>query len=134
MKPTFPGFIVLLATALMTSAAFAADPLQLHLRSRAKGPPGTQATVVERQVAWDGTKTALIICDMWDDHWCKSASKRVSELAGPLNEAVKAARAKGVFIIHAPSTCTAFYEGTPQRKLAKNAKFSSTPVPIAAAE
>ena len=68
MKPTFPGFIVLLAAALLTSAAFAADPLQLHLRSRAKVPPGTQATIVERQVAWDAKKTALIICDMWDDH------------------------------------------------------------------
>src|SRR2546426_5245346 len=134
MKPTFPGFIVLLAAALMTSAASAADPLQLHLRSRAKAPPGTQASVVERQVAWDAKKTALIICDMWDDHWCKSAARRVGEMAGPLNEVVKVARARGVFVIHAPSTCTGFYAGTPQRKRAQAAKFSPTPAPLVTAE
>jgi len=133
MKPTFPGFIVLLAAALMTSAASAADPLQLHLRSRAKAP-GTQATVVERQVAWDAKKTALIICDMWDDHWCKSAARRVGEMARPLNEVVKAARARGVFVIHAPSTCTGFYDGSPQRKRAQIARFSPAPVPLETAE
>jgi nicotinamidase-related amidase len=134
MKPTFSGFIVLLAAALMTSAAFAADPLQLHLRSRAKAPPGTQATIVERQAAWDAKKTALIICDMWDDHWCKSAARRVGEMARPLNEAVKAARARGVFVIHAPSTCTGFYDGSPQRKRAQIARFSPTPFPLETAE
>ena len=24
-------------------------------------------------------KTAIIVCDMWDDHWCKSAARRVGE-------------------------------------------------------
>ena len=108
-----------------------AEPLHLNLRSRT--PETEKSKVTERKTDWDGSKTALIICDMWDDHWCKSAAKRVAEMAGPLNETVKAARAKGVFIIHAPSTCTAFYEGTPQRNLAKNAKFSSTPVPLTTA-
>src|SRR5438034_8437585 len=131
MKPTLPGFIVLLAAALMTSAASPADTLQLHLRSRAKSPPGTQATVVERQVAWDARKTALIICDMWDDHWCKSAARRVAEMAGPLNGTVKAARARGIFIIHAPSSVTAFYKDTPHRKLAQAAPSAPTPVPLA---
>jgi len=55
-------------------------------------------------------------------------------MAGPLNEMVKAARARGVFIIHAPSTCTAFYKDTPQRKLALAAPFAKTPVPLATAE
>lgn len=134
MKPTLSDFIVLLAAALMTTAAFAADPLQLHLRSRAKASPGTQATVVERQVTWDAKKTALIICDMWDDHWCKSAARRVAEMSRPLNEVVKAARARGVFVIHAPSTCTGFYDGSPQRKRAQIAPFSPTPVPLETAE
>ena len=48
-----------------------------------------------------------------------------------MNEMLKAARAKGVFIIHAPSTCTGFYKDTPQRKLAKEAPFAKTPVPLA---
>jgi nicotinamidase-related amidase len=71
---------------------------------------------------------------MWDDHWCKSAAKRVGELAGPLNEVVKKARAQGVFIIHSPSSVTAFYKDTPQRKLAMDAPFAKTPVPLSTSE
>jgi nicotinamidase-related amidase len=89
---------------------------------------------MEKAVRWEPSETALIICDMWDRHWCKSAERRVAEMAGPFNEMVKAARAKGVYIIHAPSTCTAFYEGTPQRKRAREAPHVSTPVPLATAE
>ncbi|HVR74704.1 MAG TPA: isochorismatase family protein [Planctomycetota bacterium] len=101
----------------------------LHLRSRA----GTGGAV-ERTEAWDPRRTALFICDMWDDHWCKGASRRVGELAGPLDDAVKAARARGVFIIHAPSTTVAPYEGTPQRRRAQAAPFARTPIPLAAAQ
>jgi len=106
--------------------------LELNLRSRTKTL--TTFPVIDRKVHWDPKHTALIICDMWDDHWCKSAATRVGELAGPLNDMVKAARSKGVFIIHAPSTCTDFYKDTPQRKRAQTAPFASTPVPLATAE
>jgi nicotinamidase-related amidase len=109
------------------------EPLTLTLRSRVKGDED-QYTVAEKKVAWGPKKTALIICDMWDDHWCKSAAQRVDEMAGPLNEVVKKARAQGVFIIHAPSSVTDFYKDTPQRKRAKDALFAKTPAPLATEE
>lgn len=113
----------------MTTIASAADAiLQLKLRSR------TDAGVSEKPAAWEAKKTALIICDMWDDHWCKSAARRVGEMAGPFNDMVKQARARGVFIIHAPSSVTKFYEGTPQRKRAQSAPFAKTPAPLATAQ
>jgi nicotinamidase-related amidase len=108
------------------------ETLDLNLRSRTKTSDGFAIT--ERKASWDPNKTALIICDMWDDHWCKSAARRVGEMAGALNEVVKTARDRGVFIIHAPSTCTAFYKDTPQRKRAQTAKFSKTPTPLATSE
>jgi len=111
-----------------------AESLELTLRSRTTSAPGGTPTVTEQPAKWDAGRTALIICDMWDDHWCKSAARRVVELAGPLNETVKAARAKGVFIIHAPSSVTDFYKDTPQRQRAKSAPFSPTPVPLVTAE
>src|SRR6266540_1090036 len=67
---------------------------------------------------------------MWDEHWCKGAARRVAELAGPVNEAVKAARSRGVLIVHAPSTTVNFYQGTPQRRRAQEAPFSKAPVPL----
>jgi nicotinamidase-related amidase len=101
----------------------------LNLRWRVRGDGG-QFTPVEKKTDWDPKKTAIIVCDMWDDHWCKNAARRVGELAGPLNEAVKAARGKGAFVIHAPSTVTAFYQDTTQRRRAKGAPFNKTPVPL----
>jgi nicotinamidase-related amidase len=71
---------------------------------------------------------------MWDDHWCKSAAARVEELIPTLNQTLEAARAKGVFIIHAPSSVTAFYKNTPARELAQSARFHPTPKPLATSE
>jgi nicotinamidase-related amidase len=122
------GFI-----AMTTHTFAAANPLQLTLRSRAESKPGV-FLLTEKKTEWDPKKTALIICDMWDDHWCKSASRRVGEMAGPLNEVVKQARARGVFIIHAPSSVTTFYKDTPQRRRAQAAPFAKTPVPLASAD
>jgi nicotinamidase-related amidase len=129
------GSVLFLSLAALppVPAADEKEPLRLTLRSRVKGE-GDRFTVVEKKAAWDPKKTALIICDVWDDHWCKSAARRVAEMAGPLNEVVKTARARGVFIIHAPSSVTAFYKDTPQRKLAQNAPFARTPVPLSTAE
>jgi len=111
----------------------AAEPLQLNLRSREKGRAGT-FSVHETKAAWEAKQTALIICDMWDDHWCKSAAKRVAELAGPMNEMVKMARAKGVFVIHAPSTTTQFYEGTQPRRRSQRAPLVATKRPLSTSE
>jgi nicotinamidase-related amidase len=55
-------------------------------------------------------------------------------MAGPLNDVVKTARGKGVFVIHAPSTCTDFYKDTPQRKRAQSAQFAKTPLPLVTTE
>ncbi len=117
-----------LAIFLAMITSLFAEPLSLTLRTRSKG----DGAVSERAVAWEPKQTAIIVCDMWDDHWCKSAARRVGELAGPMNEMLKAARAKGIFVIHAPSSVADFYSGTPQRKLAQAAPFSKTPVPLAA--
>jgi nicotinamidase-related amidase len=137
VRLTLAGIVwTLLALFLTGPAGPATDekgPLRLTLRSRVKGD-GDRYTAVEKRAEWDPKKTALIICDMWDDHWCKSAARRVAEMAGPLNEVVKAARSRGVLIIHAPSGVTAFYKDTPQRKLAREAPFARTPVPLSAAD
>jgi nicotinamidase-related amidase len=127
--------LLALSFAAVASASAADDPkdvLTLHTRARTevKGNDTPIWVPVEKTVKWEPKKTALIICDMWDDHWCKNAAARVNELAGPMNEVVKKARSQGVFIIHAPSTCMDFYKDTPQRKRAQDAPFSKTPVPL----
>jgi len=117
---------------LMSNAVAAENTLLLDLRSRTR--TADTFNIAETKVRWEPKRTALIICDMWDDHWCKSAARRVGEMAPALNDVVKTARSRGVFVIHAPSTCTAFYDGTPQRKRAQAARFSPTPMPLATSE
>jgi len=134
MKPSSAfHFIILIAAFTMIPTTFSADkPLHLKLRSRTPSADA-KSSIIQKQADWNPRETALIICDMWDDHWCKSAARRVTEMAGPLNEVVKQARAHGIFIIHSPSSVTDFYKDTPQRKRAQAAPFAPTPVPLATA-
>jgi hypothetical protein len=112
----------LLATIFLVflpSLAVGAEPFRLNLRSNDRVTTAT----------WKPEKMAIIVCDMWDQHWCKSAARRVTEMAGPLNETLKAARSRRVLIIHAPSTVTGFYKDTPQRHLAQQAPLLRDPDP-----
>ncbi len=116
---------LLLVLVLMTPCLSIGEDLVLNLRSR--GPD--QAVRVEK-VTWKPENTALIICDMWDDHWCKSAARRVDEMAPALNETVKRARAQGLLIIHAPSSVVDFYRHSPQRQRALAAPFAEAPIKL----
>ena len=78
-----------LVEAAVSFAAPGGSPLlELHTRSR-KLPDGSNAQfeLVQGTVSWAPSKTALVVVDMWDDHWCRSAAKRVGRLAGPMNRA-----------------------------------------------
>jgi len=81
----------------------------------------TRAGKEFKTINWNPKETAIIITDMWDQHWCRSATERVAELAPAINEFVKAGRDQGVFIIHAPSETMDFYQDHPARLRAENA-------------
>jgi len=104
----------------------AARALLLPARARVGGAAG--ARVVTRNLAWDGAATALIICDMWDVHWCQGATARVAELAPRVNAFAEAARARGVLVIHAPSDTMAAYADHPARRRAARAP-AAAPAP-----
>lgn len=71
--------------------------------------------------------TAVIICDMWDDHWCQSAAKRCDGLAKKAAPVVDRLRAGGATIIHCPSDCMTFYKDHPARKRAQAVKVTDPP-------
>lgn len=105
------------------------EGLALSLRWQKRLQDETFDCVTE-EVKWDPVQTAVIICDMWDQHWCKGASERVGEMAPRLNEAVKKLREKGAFIIHAPSDTLKYYEHHPARLTALSAPRFETEVPL----
>ncbi|HEY2840210.1 MAG TPA: isochorismatase family protein, partial [Pirellulales bacterium] len=96
--------------------------LLLHERRRVETAAGSgKFRVEESQVEWDPAHTAIIVCDMWNQHWCQGATARVAEMAPRMNEVLKAARSAGVLILHCPSDTMKFYQDAPQRKLAQAA-------------
>lgn len=102
--------------------------LGLETRTRGisrNGEPASEAT--RRRIEWKPEKSAVVICDMWDDHHCLSAAKRTAEMAPRVNEAVSGLRGQGTLIVHSPCGCMEFYRGSPQRRLAEQAPFASVP-------
>lgn len=126
------GFV--LAGCLATCAAAPeslAGEIVLHARSRVETAPGSgEFRTVEKRLTWDAAQTAIVVCDMWDHHWCQGAERRVGAMAPHMNEVLHAARKLGVQIVHCPSSCLKPYEGAPQRKLAQQAPPVKTTIPL----
>ena len=89
---------------------------QLVLRSRVELFRGNdQWTEVSGSYPFNPNKSALIVCDMWDKHWCSGANVRVAALVNKIEPVLTAARKKGIIIVHAPSETMPFYAKAPQR-------------------
>lgn len=107
-----------------------AEPFVLHARSRVPGPgPAHLALVREQELHWEPRRTAVILCDLWDRHWCRGATARVAEMAPRVNAFLRAARDRGALIVHAPSDTMAFYADWPQRRRAQAALAAQPSAP-----
>jgi len=116
------GILLFAAAAGAWQSWCAAETLVFDARSRVAVPdePAT-FDIVSTQQTWDASQTAVIICDMWDQHWCKGAMRRAGELAPLTNDFVAKAREAGALIIHAPSDTVAYYANHPARRTAQAA-------------
>ena len=111
-----------------------ARELHLNLRSQVLKPDATghnRWQVVTTRRTLSAAETALLICDVWDKHWSRGATERVNAMAPRMNDVIKAVRAKGVQIIHAPSDTMDFYAGTPARQRTMAASHVEPPPPLA---
>ena len=99
----------------LTAATVPGRTVRLNLRTRVEAFKGS-GVWQEVQFAQDlpVSKTAILICDMWDHHWCSGASRRVDALAVRMEPVIEQARGSGIQIIHAPSETMDFYKNTPQ--------------------
>ncbi len=105
------------ATSLMAAARTSLRILRLPLRSRVEAFKGSGVWAEVRfEKEFPVAETGLLICDMWDNHWCSGAVQRVTGLVKLMAPVVDQARAGGVQIIHAPSDVMAFYKDYPQRQ------------------
>jgi nicotinamidase-related amidase len=75
-------------------------------------------------------QAAIIICDMWDKHWCQGATVRVMGLARRMEPVLEQARSQSILIIHAPSETMLYYANAPGRLLAQRAAKIDPPAEI----
>ena len=71
--------------------------------------------IVSKKVTVDPAKTAVVIVDMWDRHWCKTYTARVANMVPRMNRTLEAARKLGIQVVHAPSDVIGFYREHPRR-------------------
>jgi nicotinamidase-related amidase len=119
----------------LASAGPADKEIRLQLRTRIQpfhaAGPWAEASFDTTLVP---ARTAIIITDMWDKHWCKGATHRVGLIAEKMEPLLQQARAAGILIIHAPSETMDFYAQAPGRLLAQNAPAVTPPASRAIAD
>ena len=95
----------------------AGPPPILALRSRVETRKGSgiwREVSVQRPIA--PARSAVLVCDVWDAHWCRTAAERSALLAARIDELSRDARSAGARIVHSPSGTLERYEDTPQRQ------------------
>lgn len=107
--------------------------MTLDLRRRRLGQDATGHTIWEtitesRAVRAD--QAALVLCDLWDKHWCRGANERLDALLPSMNQVACVLREAGFLIVHAPSDTVTFYDGTPARQRALDVPRIEPPTPL----
>ncbi|MEP7366169.1 MAG: isochorismatase [Acidobacteriota bacterium] len=112
-----------LSSLVAAPALFGASTLPMRRRNES-GPRDTQSP-------FDPSRSAIILCDMWDKHWCRGANERLVPIIERSRPLLEAARKRRMVIIHAPSETMQFYKDAPQRLAAINAPKAAPPSALA---
>lgn len=90
----------------------------------------TRSPEINNPLFWLPEKTAVVVCDMWNEHWSEGATKRVDLLARQINTFIRRLRENGLQIIHSPTHVVGFYEGTPARRRIQEVPLLEPPGPM----
>jgi len=88
------------------------NTFELNLQRR--DPANGKVIITKEQI--HPAKTAIVVIDMWDRHWCRTYTARVGNMVPRMNKTLDAARKLGIQIVFAPSDVVDFYKDYPQRK------------------
>jgi hypothetical protein len=86
--------------------------MELSLQSR---DPGGHVRVEQEKIS--PARVGVVVVDMWNYHWCKTATMRVAGLVPRMNKALDAARELGMTVMLCPSDVVDNYAGWPQREV-----------------
>ena len=116
--PSPAGLRILLLRTLAVSFLFClasilhAEEFELTLQTRDRD---TGKIILTRQKV-DPAHVGVIAVDVWNYHWCKTATMRVDAIVPRMNKALDVARALGMTVMLCPSDVVDNYVGYPQRE------------------
>lgn len=116
---------ILLGALLVKAAPAAERAFDLNLQRR-----DSEGRVVRETARLVPGKTAVVVVDMWDRHWCKTYTARVANMVPRMNQTIAAARKLGLQVVWAPSDVVSFYKDHPARKAMRAIPAHPAPVKI----
>jgi hypothetical protein len=102
----------LIAAAFCSVATARAAEIELTLQTR---DPVTGKIILTTEKV-DPTRVGVIVVDVWNYHWCKTATMRIDAIVPRMNKALDGARTLGMTVMLCPSDVVDNYVGYPQRE------------------
>ncbi|MBI1842025.1 MAG: hypothetical protein HYR88_14390, partial [Verrucomicrobia bacterium] len=115
-------FVFALALFVLVALVGRSQEISLTLQTR---DPATGAIVLSTEKV-DPRHVGVIAVDVWNYHWCKTATMRVDAFVPRINKALEAARDLGMTVMLCPSDVVDNYVGYPQRE----AIFALPKIPV----
>ena len=100
--------------ALLNLATAFAHAVDLELTFQTRDPSTGKIQLTTERV--DPKHVGVIAVDVWNFHWCKTATMRVDAFVPRMNKALDAARSMGMTVMLCPSDVVDNYVGYPQRE------------------
>ncbi len=104
--------LILLTFAVLEVTSIHAREIELTLQTR---DPATGSILLTTEKV-DTKHIGIIAVDVWNFHWCKTATMRVDAFVPRMNKALDAARSLGMMVMLCPSDVVDNYVGFPQRE------------------
>jgi NPCBM/NEW2 domain/Chitobiase/beta-hexosaminidase C-terminal domain len=97
---------------------------EIELTLQRRDPANDKIELAAEKV--DSKRMGVIAVDVWNFHWCKTATMRVDAFVPRMNKALDAARSLGMTVLLCPSDVVDNYAGFPQRE----AVFALPKIPV----
>lgn len=100
--------------AVLVSLVLASGAAAIEFTLQTRDPESGQVRLEQERV--DPARIGVVAVDVWNFHWCKTATMRVDAIVPRINKALEAARSLGMTVMLCPSDVVDNYAGYPQRE------------------
>jgi nicotinamidase-related amidase len=128
LSSVLTGLCLLGLSSCSVAAESKAQGSVLELELQRRDAQTGQAKIIREKV--DASKTAIVVVDVWNYHWCTTWCGRAGAMIPRMNRALELARKLGMTVVFSPTDCSAGHAGTPQREAMAGLPSHPLPEPI----